>query len=776
MQQVEQTLFCGTLLFLFGCHLGLNMLIPLWVAALAVISALLFVVLCCYRHTMEKTTMAAVLTLFLACGAVCGSGAMRHPLLEISNFVGEQVRIYGNIEAGSVKTNAQGVSFILDCTAVKQEKEAVSCAGKVRMFIKDKIAMDKLYGRVAVQGTLKPLTDFANPGSWDGALWNELHGLQGRVTISGNTLYLSGGDKSIADRIADASAYLRGKLQEALPGQTGAVLAGMTLGGYDGISEELRTAFVNVGLAHLLAVSGTHVALLAGFLLLVLRKRTNCTLFIAGGILFIYAALCGFKPPIMRALLMSLAFFVAGSNGRVALRSNIFCGVLLLLLCYEPRWLWNVGFQISFATTAGLLFIYPAISGYCVKFLPTSIGATLAVSLTAQLAALPFLVHYFHQLSLIGIAVNLLLVPLLEIAVLLVLAGFVLLPVFGVGQLLFIVAGILLNPLLEIIQWFSSWSLATITVGSWPLLCSAVYYFLLWLLFNNSIDDDFSVQERKILVIVCCSALIFVGAYEKLRPQPLTVHFIDVGQGDAALVITPQGKTLLVDTGGLRGDYDIGNRIIVPYLRYLSIRSLDILLLSHGHHDHAGGAAAVAKAAPIKKVILPQEEPSSDVQALFKNTEAQISYAKQGENYYLGNTLLQIISAPASPGNEDFNENSLIVRVADKTGSIIFTGDATEEEELLATANIVPGQVLKVSHHGSNNSSCMSFLTAVNPQIAVISVGADNSYGHPGSETLQRLAACNAQVWRTDLAGAIKITFDDSLVKCYSYRYQKEFF
>ncbi|MFQ9934891.1 MAG: ComEC/Rec2 family competence protein [Phascolarctobacterium faecium] len=115
------------------------------------------------------------------------------------------------------------------------------------------------------------------------------------------------------------------------------------------------------------------------------------------------------------------------------------------------------------------------------------------------------------------------------------------------------------------------------------------------------------------------------------------------------------------------------------------------------------------------------------------------------------------------------------MRVVSADGSIVFTGDATETEELLAAGQIQPGQVLKVSHHGSNASSSMPFLAAVSPQLAVISVGAANSYGHPGSETLQRLAACGAQVRRTDQDGALKITFDGSQVKCYSYRYQKEF-
>lgn len=473
---------------------------------------------------------------------------------------------------------------------------------------------------------------------------------------------------------------------------------------------------------------------------------------------------------------MSLALFGAGVSGRLPQRSNIFCAVVILLLCYEPRWLWDAGFQLSFTTTAGLLYFYPVLSGLCTRYLPVGIAEILAVSLTAQLAALPFLIHYFHQLSLSGLAANLLLVPLLELALLLTLAGYALLPVFGLGKLLFLLAGLLLHPLLNIIHCLASGGWATVTVGSWPLLCGAVYYLLLLLLFGSSDWDDFTACERRLLIGLCCCMLVGIGLYDKFRPQPLTIHFIDVGQGDAALIVTPQRQTLLIDTGGLRGDYDTGSRIVLPYLRYLGIRSLDMLLLSHGHHDHAGGAAAVAKNIPVRRLILPQEQPSADIQALLKNTKAQLIYAENGTNYSLGNTAIQIISAPIGSADSDANESSLIVRVVSADGSIVFTGDATETEELLAAGQIQPGQVLKVSHHGSNTSSSMPFLAAVSPQLAVISVGAANSYGHPGSETLQRLAACGAQVRRTDQDGALKITFDDGQVKCYSYRYQKEFF
>lgn len=615
-RQLEQIIVAATLAFLLGCHAGLSKLLPLIPALILAAFFLLLLAWGCRQKAGVKLLAAAGIGLCFCCGAASGSGAMRQPQLPLQTFTGQEVRLFGRVEAGSVKVTPQGTSLVLACHTLQQAVQtnsaelgsslpdtAIAVSGKVRVLVQGQDLSEKITSGVIVQGTLKPLTDFANPGGWDGGLWSELQDLQGRMSIKGSELYLSGDGQSIRQYIGGLAAGLRSNLQHTVPGQAGAVLAGMTLGGYDGISAQTREDFAAVGLAHLLAVSGTHIAVVTGFLLVLLRRRNHCTM----------------------ALLAS-----------------------------------------------------------------------------------------------------------------------------------------------------GGW--ATVTVGSWPLLCGAVYYLLLLLLFGSSDWDDFTACERRLLIGLCCCMLVGIGLYDKFRPQPLTVHFIDVGQGDAALVVTPQRQTLLIDTGGLRGDYDTGSRIVLPYLRYLGIRSLDMLLLSHGHHDHAGGAAAVAKNIPIRRLILPQEQPSADIQALLKNTKAQLIYAESGTNYSLGNTAIQIISAPVGRADSDANESSLIVRVVSADGSIVFTGDATETEELLAAGQIQPGQVLKVSHHGSNASSSMPFLAAVSPQLAVISVGAANSYGHPSSETLQRLAACGAQVRRTDQDGALKITFDGSQVKCYSYRYQKEFF
>lgn len=258
-------------------------------------------------------------------------------------------------------------------------------------------------------------------------------------------------------------------------------------------------------------------------------------------------------------------------------------------------------------------------------------------------------------------------------------------------------------------------------------------------------------------------------------PQPFTVHFMDVGQGDAALVQTTDGHNIIVDCGGLQGNFDTGSRIIVPYLRYLGVEKVDLLALSHGHHDHAGGAAGLARLVKVDKLLLPQEKPSEDVQKLLHYIKPQnIIEAAEGSVYTLGKCRVEVLASGKSEGGG--NESSVIMRITEPVGSILFTGDADENIELAAAAKIKPADVLKVAHHGSNYSSSPLFLKQAKPQLAVISVGADNRYGHPGRDAVQRLQAAGAKVLRTDKMGAVKVCFDEGRLQWYSYRYDKEFF
>ena len=340
------------------------------------------------------------------------------------------------------------------------------------------------------------------------------------------------------------------------------------------------------------------------------------------------------------------------------------------------------------------------------------------------------------------------------------------------GTYLIYAAGIFMQPLLNAVSFLAALPAAAVNVPHLPAACFVLYYIMLAALFNN---NWFSKTERRYTAAICLVGIIVLAVYKIFASQPFTVHFMDVGQGDAALVQTTDGHNIIVDYGGLQGNFDTGSRIIVPYLRYLGVEQIDLLALSHGHHDHAGGAAGLARLVKVDKLLLPQEKPSEDVQKLLHYIKPQdILEAAEGSVYTLGKCRIEVLASGKSEGGG--NESSVIMRITESAGSILFTGDADENIELAAAAKIKPADVLKVAHHGSSYSSSPLFLKQAKPRLAVISVGADNRYGHPGRDAVQRLQGAGAKVLRTDKLGAVKVCFDEGRLQWYSYRYDKEFF
>jgi competence protein ComEC len=515
----------------------------------------------------------------------------------------------------------------------------------------------------------------------------------------------------------------------------------------------------------LLSVSGTHFALLAGFLLLVLRplpvKVRKTSVFV---LLCAYALLCGMKPPIVRALCMSGVLLFGGSG---AVRGNLLCLTGIVLLCFRPTWILDVGFQLSFGAVAGLIWIYPKLKGYFCHWMPEFLGEAMAVTMAAQLAVLPFLVAYFHQLPLISLVSNILLVPVLELSTILTMVGVAFDFVLPLGEAFITMAAWFVEQVLVQAKFLASLPFSTVIVGSLPLFCAVLYYFALAIWADVPCLQFVRNKERKLFLSMMGTLLLGTVLWKHFAPVPFTAYFLDVGQGDCAVIHTPERKVVVIDTGGLR-NYDTGSRVLVPFLRSLGESKVDALLLSHYDLDHAGGAEALARNMKIERLILLSADSSSEMEStlLRKVKSSFVECASVGRKYEFGGTFLEVLDA---------NEVSTVALIRNGKYSLLFTGDIDSTRER-ALKNLGQHDVLKVAHHGSKHSSSLKFLEQVRPKVSVISVGAGNSYGHPHSETLQRLESVESNVLRTDELGAIKLTFDDDGIKWYSYVYHRNDF
>lgn len=749
-------IYIGTLLFVLGCYGSLEWW-QLKNYSVVLLGVLLILLVSLRLKMLRKVWGVSICIIFFLLGAWAGSNAPPNSAKELQPYFQRNVLAYGSIAPESVKHYSYGTSFILRC----EKSNGLSYNQNLRVFTKNKEV--PLMGKVWCSGELLTLNILRNPGGFDGERWNYLQGLGGRLRKT--KVEVVSAEGSFLDKLAVFNLRLRERILEVTSNESGALLCGMLFGGSIGLSDEVREIFAANGLAHLLSVSGTHFALLAGFLLLVFRplpvKVRKILVFV---LLCAYALLCGMKPPIVRALCMSAVLLFGGSG---AARGNLLCLTGIVLLCFRPAWILDVGFQLSFGAVAGLIWIYPKLKGYFCHWIPEFLGEAMAVTMAAQLTVLPFLVAYFHQLPLISLVSNILLVPVLELSTILTMVGVAFDFVLPLGEAFITMAAWLVEQVLVQAKFLASLPFSTVIVGSLPLFCAVLYYFALAIWADVPCLQFVRNKERKLFLSTMGTLLLGTIIWKHFAPVPFTAYFLDVGQGDCAVIHTPEREVVVIDTGGLK-NYDTGSRVLVPFLRSMGESKVDVLLLSHYDYDHAGGAGALARNMKIERLILPSADSSSEMEStlLRKVKSSFVERASVGRKYEFGGIILEILDA---------NEISTVASIKNGKYSLLFTGDIDSARER-ALRNLERHDILKVAHHGSKHSSSLKFLEQVLPKVAVISVGAGNSYGHPHSEALQRLESVESNVLRTDELGAIKLTFDDDGIKWYSYVYHRNDF
>ncbi|XOQ53325.1 MAG: hypothetical protein ACFWT7_08130 [Succiniclasticum sp.] len=695
---------------------------------------------------------------------------------------GTEVALTGEWEPASLASREQGMAgtFVVHHPL----------PGKIRVFLRgsppDLPPPDTWSTRqMQLRGVVRSQIFRANPGCYNSALAARVKRVYGRMSVSAGDWKVLPARASLLHRWEGAVQQEKTQLLRRLRRSEGALLLGMVLGGYEGVREEDAEVLRQNGLAHLMAVSGTHVALLLAFAWLFLKRWESPwkTAFLLG-LLAAYAVACSLRPAVLRAVLMASALLWGRLRGRRTDPLRLLLLVAWVLLLWQPLWLVDVGFQLSFVTVAGLLLCCPRVQEWIPDRCPGELRAMLAVTVTAQLVTVPFLVWYFHQFVPLSLVSNLLLVPAMEAAVLLflpVLAFSLLAPAICAAAAL--PAEFLLSGVLQAGRWLAALPGSVITVADWGWLRSLAYYGCLALILDAGPCVFVPARPRRLLLALLAAILFLPSVTARLGPHPLDVHFLDVGQGDAALLRTPGGRAVLLDTGGLRG-YDTGRQIVLPYLRFYGLTGLDVLVLSHGDEDHVGGARTVVTSLPVRELWLGQGADTPAVASLLRHLpqETKVVRLRRGEVRHIGDAVFLVAGDGSGQDVQhtmpetETNAASLILAVRVGTRTLLFPGDAGQDTEEAALPWLGPCDVLKVSHHGARTSSSPQFLERLRPRWAVVSVGQGNRYGHPSPDTLSRLDAVGAEILRTDRLGAIRLVFDDSGGRWYSYKRQKEGF
>ncbi|QOR65598.1 DNA internalization-related competence protein ComEC/Rec2 [Cytobacillus suaedae] len=539
------------------------------------------------------------------------------------------------------------------------------------------------------------------------------------------------------------------------------------------IDDEVLTSYQSLGLVHLLAISGLHVGLLTGAIFYIgirmgfTRESVTHTLLC---LLPIYTILAGAAPSVIRAALMLMILLSCFKWKKVYPIDSIGMACFLMVL-FNPYHVFEVGFQLSFMVSLGLI-----LSSKTIILRSTNpLSQTLTVTVIAQLFSFPIIIFYFYEVSLLSIPYNLLFVPvysfiILPLSILSLLLHILFEPI---GLSLMFLLKIILNVLNQFALYGTKVSSLSLTLGKPHILFLVGYFILILTVFKMW---ERSNKKQIVVSVFLFITLCVVDLNEKMLDPYGTITFIDVGQGDSILIELPFNKgTYLIDTGPKtlnfaaeewekkRRMFDTGEDILLPYLKSVGIRKLDKLIITHGDLDHIGNAELLIQELSVDELILGtgpiEKEYEQQLVRIAYEMGIPISTFSAGDVWKSGDNTFYVL---APTGNEQTSNDRSIV-IYSEIGGLrwLFTGDLGEvgESKLTSSFRSLPVDVLKVGHHGSNSSTSVQFLEHIKPKVSIISVGVNNRYNHPNPEVVERLLKEESIILRTDLHGAIQYKF-----------------
>ena len=692
-------------------------------------------------------------------------------------------------------------AYCLQVEIVETKSGFKRSSGKLLFKVYDPEAEHYLFGeRLRLRTSIVEPRSQRNPGGFNYQLYLRSQGIDALAyPYSSNIESLgSGSTNPVVASAINLRIRLKFFIDSTLPSPASDLLVAVLFGQREQLPDQIEENFRKAGAGHLMAVSGLHVGLVAALVLGLWRLfhfQGRLPLIFSIGLVLAYAFLTGMRPSAVRAALM-----VALSLGALLLdrEKDLITAVAfaaLVTLLINPLNLFAVGFQLSYAATLALIYFYRPLEKLLKTLrVPPILLIPMSVTLAAQIGILPLSIYYFHYLPVGALFFNLILLPLVAFIVGLGLAGSL------AGLLLPSVGSLLLwavRPLLEfmiIITRFSNLPglyIAFNPPGFFELLI--IYAFMIgflvlyyrweklalinhdstFLLFCLEKTNALWAGKRKMLTnlaLVCLATMVILVWFGFIFPtqHPLMLTFIDVGQGAAVLIETPCGKDILVDAGGepaYSGDPGvIGEKIVLPFLRYRGIKSIDLAIITHPHEDHFGGYLCLIEQIPIDQLIIsPVIGDSPYYGDLLQKADAAgvpVTLGLEGNSWQCGDDLqFSILSPPAelfSGSGSDLNNNSLVILLQFEAIEVLLTGDIEDQAviDLLSRYPDLQADLLQIPHHGGNQPSLHHMLAVTSPQYAVIQVGT-NSFGHPHPSVIETLEAAGVQIYRNDWHGAI---------------------
>ena len=564
---------------------------------------------------------------------------------------------------------------------------------------------------------------------------------------------------------------------------------------------EMKNSFVNSGLMHIIAASGMNVSLIFGMWFFISQiLRINYKFSVFTGMLFIvcYTCMTGFGPPVLRAALMLLLILLGKLIDRKADSVSLLFIVAFILLLISPSMLLNIGFQLSFAVTLGLLLFCPVFLNKIKNKILYTTSSFVLIPLIAQFFAAPVQMFYFNTFTPYSVLANISVVPTLSI---ISFGGFlscIFAMISPVAHVVVKIFDFLLNPFLRYVNivadYFSNLPCASVVVPA-PSVLSLILYYLIIVFFYLVLTN----KDKRIYIYSLFAAIVlFVFSFLSFPSKYSEVLFFDVGNADAALIKTPSRKYIMIDTGKApyKNFSPASERVIYNYFKNAGIKKLDGIIVTHNDSDHSGGTPFLMQNIKIDKLFV-RRKPLNIRSDNFKNSGYNSDEIKDNQTTV---KIFETASHKKIPAvipkngeiilsdetfkmfayyteSENDNESSIVNIYSDVYGNtLLFCADA-DIKSLLKLSDKFPAEtsVLKVSHHGAKDTVSDDFLNKINPEYALVSTGF-NIYGHPDKQTLNILRKNHIRVLRTDRDNAVKFILQKDKILVYSYNTRRKKF
>ncbi|MEE8335069.1 MAG: DNA internalization-related competence protein ComEC/Rec2 [Candidatus Neomarinimicrobiota bacterium] len=682
----------------------------------------------------------------------------------------EDQEIYFKGEIIELVKQNENVRINIKKALIKNDSTALNCGIFIYLTLpfKGKVG-DFLVG----QGKFLLMRESRNPGEMDCRKYYSRKNIFGRIFLEDSSTYkiIPARDISWNSLIKSTGDWIGARFNKLIGTKSG-LLISLILGNRSSLDLEIRKNFRDSGVIHVLAVSGLHL----GYVLLILVSVIRIfpipwgwdKLVLIAGLIF-YIFLSGARPSVIRAGIMAVLYIMAPVLNRRACIWNVVGMAAFCMLMNDPAIIIDPGFLLSISAVISILLFY----GRFNELLPEKFKVInienrflkffwilFLVSLSAQLGTLPLIAYYFHRIPLIGLLANLFVVPLTG---LLVATGFMIL-FFGwiplLGTLLGKSAAGISEIILELTRLFPRFSFAVIQIppADMDFIPSLIIIILGVLLI-------IPIQKRKIFLF----ALIIVNLWiwrTGFKTRTMDVIFLDVGQGDAVVIKLQSGKTMLIDAGRRNLSQDYGKRVVLPALEYLGIKHLTWAVMTHPHNDHIGGFITIEEEMKVDTLwdtyLNYDSWTYKFIIEKFSKNGTVISRLSRGEIKKLDEFTTLMVLAPDSifvNTDKNVNNSSIVFKIVHGETTILFTGDMEKvgDIHLSKYGDHLNAEILKVAHHGSITSTSQLILDRISPQLAFVSVGKSNRFGHPSNLVLKRLKKAGVKIHRSDKSGALWI-------------------